>query len=61
MVDFGIVPMETLLYPYSMVNDIDSPLTIITTLDTIDYNDVVLCFKKEYIDLHSIVDFIALY
>ena len=38
MVDLKFVTMERFLRPYSMINDIESLITIIIDLDTIDYN-----------------------
>ena len=64
MVDFGIVPMARLLYPYSKVTVMKSLLTIITTLETIDYNDIVfmLSLVKLYIyTLHSHVHSLFIY
>ena len=55
MDDLGIVSKARFLHPYSMVNDIDSLLTIIINLETIVYNDIVYVFISESIYIHSIV------
>ena len=54
MVDLGIVSKARFLHPYSMVNDIELLLTIITDLDTIIYNDIVM-FSLANISIPSIV------
>ena len=56
MVDLGIVSKTRFLHPYSMVNDIESLLTIIPNLDTVDYNDIVYVFISEYIYIYIYID-----